>query len=350
MKILHVSGSCDCGGAERVLLRLAQGFRKVRPDWEIDAMILCRYGHGTLFQDYANTYHRTFPGSPLYENAHWEIMRLCGENGYDIVHCIDSFHLTRMAAQWLWPHVKFIQNVFPNVAKSPFAPLKEWMDNPNLPYAALVTEFRANAARLPKLPHGEVMAIPNGIDTAFWTPGDTERGIDVVWCARTDAEKGIDTAMELVPLLCETGMDYRIVTSEYDGPTDRLAALGTQYENFTHTSGLPPGALRSLFRRSRIFLSTSQVEGMPATPIEAAACGCWPLVPDIDGLSEVFGERPEFTYDPAVYDTPQLAARLQGIIRNGCNLGKVSHSIASRYSLDAMVNSYIDLYERLAHD
>ena len=228
MKVLHVSGSTDIGGAERVLARLARGLRQQRPDWTIEALVLCRYGHGGLAQEYRDTYHEVLPGPALYEESQKRIMALIEERHYDLVHCIDSHHLTRMAAQWM-NKTPFIQNVFPNVATSPFAPPKEWMENQNLPYAALVTEFKANADRLPRLPRGEVLSIPNGIDTEFWTPELCRRDIDVVWCARTDAEKGIDLAMELAPLLWHHGLRYGIITSEADGPVDRLCWIRNMY-------------------------------------------------------------------------------------------------------------------------
>ena len=97
---------------------------------------------------------------------------------------------------------------------------------------------------------------------------------------------------------------------------------------------------------------------MPATPIEAAACGCWPLVPDIDGLAEVFGPlMRDFTYSAADLTAPKLAARIVGILDfrsahiSGPTLGNANAQIiAGNYSIKALVDGYLRLYERIHND
>lgn len=346
MKILFETGSTCIGGAERVVLRLAQGIRRLRPNWQVDAIVLAE--RGGLEQEYQQTFHHLIdgPGESGYHLSGLAIAALVKEHGYYIVHCIDSFHLTGVAAE-LCPTTHFIQACYPNLKTSPFAPKQDWIDRQSQYYSAIVTEFQANLQYLkaPRRPPGILTAIANGIDTEFWTPEDCQRDIDVLWCARTDPEKGIETAMELVPLLCDKGLDYRIITSEYDGPTDKLTELATQYDNFTYYSGLPPTHLRAMFRRTKIFLSTSKVEGMPATPLEAAACGCWPIVPSIDGLEEVFGNR----VWPFTYPSTFSLAELERDITVALNRFEpdVLPKIAEEYSVEAMVQSYITLYTQL---
>lgn len=361
MKILFESGSTQIGGAERVVLRVAQGIRKLRPDWKLDAVILC--DRGGLEPEYQATFDHIFDGPQRYEDTPMHLGNLANDGGYDVVHCIDSHEYTRVAA-FMALKARFVQNVFPNIEKSPFAPSKAWMNAGDLPYGALVTEYKANALLIPECPKGlpaddpdlkrGVFVVPNGIDTDFWTAdSNTQRDIDVLWCARTDQEKGIDLAMELVPLLGKTWLQYRIITSEPDGPQEKLRELMLTHPTFRHDARLTPEELRQYFRRSKVFLSTSTVEGMPAVPLEAAACGCWPLVPQIDGLAEVFNDCPRFTYTK--YDAHELADRIAFILRL-CNhammdsgYGDVTATwLASKYSVEAMVRGYLNLYERLA--
>jgi glycosyltransferase involved in cell wall biosynthesis len=203
--------------------------------------------------------------------------------------------------------------------------------------------------------------IPNGIDTNFWSPGTSSRNIDVTWCARTDPEKGIAAAMALVPLLCSAGMEYMIVTSERDGPQDELKRLTLEWPTLHHCAALSPKELRGVFRHSKIFLSTSKVEGMPATPLEAAACGCHPYVPAIDGLVDVFESEAQhaFLYSP---DMPpdHLAYRLCQLVKHpeiddrqpdgapseaeGNHYARLA---AERYSADNMVRRYLSVYDKL---
>jgi hypothetical protein len=77
------------------------------------------------------------------------------------------------------------------------------------------------------------------------------------------------------------------------------------------------------------------------------------LVPQIDGLAEVFNGCPRFMYTD--YGANELADRIAFILRL-CNhammdsgYGDVTATwLASKYSVEAMVRGYLNLYERLA--
>jgi glycosyltransferase involved in cell wall biosynthesis len=182
--------------------------------------------------------------------------------------------------------------------------------------------------------------------------------VDVTWCARTDEEKGIQTALELVPLLCPKGLVYRIVTSEADGPQEQLAALKAEYPSFSYASALPAERLRHLFQQTKLFLSTSTVEGMPATPLEAAACGCWVMGRGIDGLLECFAES--HCLVPVEFTAKDFALAIeeffQGVYSgwvkdlaapdSPAGFGRM-REVAVRYSLEEMLIMYAKLYDRL---
>jgi glycosyltransferase involved in cell wall biosynthesis len=356
MRILFVVGSSRVGGAERVLLSLGEGIRERRPNWAIDILVLC--DHGALHDEYLRVFRNVFDGPRLYHESGQRIVRLVEMHGYyDICHAVDSFHLISAAAEQC-QKTHFIQAVYPNVTTSPYAPTPDWLANLANPYSAIVTEFQANLTRLPlpgRPPH-ILEAIPNGIDLDFWTPGECQRDIDVTWTARVHAEKGLSTAMDLVPLLCGQDLRYSIITSEPDGPQAELRDLATRWPTFSHAARLTPEELRSVFRRTKIFLSTSKAEGMPSTPIQAAACGCRPFVPAIDGLVEVFfGDSNERAFVQPPNDN-RLARHILTLLRyedaadnpgwNGEG-SRYARAIAMRYSVDSMVQKYVDLYQTL---
>lgn len=352
MKILFEVGSTCIGGAERVILKIARGIRKLRPDWELECIVLC--DRGGLEQEYRDVFGSLMNGPRDYRDSGKHLARILHNRGYNIVHCIDSFEATRFAAS-LCPSVAFVQNVFPNVAVSPFAPNGSWLNDSESPYAAIVTEFAANLEHLPKPTRapGILRAIPNGIDTDFWNfHPETIRTLDVLWCARTDKEKGIDTAMALAPMLARAGMSFTLVTSECDGPLDKLSELSMLYlgKGFRWQYRLRPEDLRTLYRKSKIFIQTSLVEGMPAAPLEAAACGCIPLVSAVDGVKEAFQRTDALLVDPTAtaadwFDRIRDAMELWVRPSNSDHLRSI---VVNNYSLDKMVNAYIALYEEIA--
>ncbi len=413
LSILFEVGSTCVGGAERVVLRIARYLREHRPTWTLDCVVLL--DHGGLEADYQTTFNHVWAGPRKYKDSGHRIAELVHDLHYPVVHCIDAFHLTHGAAE-LCPEAAFIQNVFPNVEKSPFAPERQWLEDQNSPYAALVTEFKANLHRLPvpRRAPGARLVIPNGIDTSFWTPGtagdrqgrrdgrgdapETPRDIDVLWVARTDPEKGIELALELANRLCALGYTFCMVTSEPDGPQQQiheLAAIWHGGENsgqgdavadqqishdtangtvgtwgtdeqqwkrramkkggvghFIPMSRLSPSELRDVYRRSRVFLQTSSVEGMPATPLEATCCGCWPVCSYIDGIAEVFAGRPALTVDPPLTVDNFLAAMVPILHSPPARYRRMSTEtswvIRSHYSNEKMCSSYLKLYEELA--
>ena len=89
---------------------------------------------------------------------------------------------------------------------------------------------------------------------------------------------------------------------------------------------------------------------MPSTPLQAAACGCWPLVPAIDGLIDCFGATGR-CYSREHFDTPEKLARQIRILTSiaewsATGMGNV-REIALRYSVTNMVDRYLDLYSKL---
>lgn len=373
MKILFETGSTCVGGAERVVLRIAQAIRRNRPNWQLGCVVLC--DRGGLEDEYRQTFPTMFDGPLNYRETGCHLASIARGGHYDVVHCIDSFEHTSFAA-WQCPQIAFLQNVFPNVAKSPFAPSNEWLNDKDNPYCAIVTEFQANLNTLPRpgrRPHA-LRSIPNGIDTDFWCPDETaDRHIDVLWCARTDSEKGIGIALALIPLLCDRGIKYGIVTSEPDGPADILRQEAINRPNFNWFSRLSPIELRAFYQSAKLFIQTSSVEGMPATPLEAAACGCFPLCSAVDGVAEVFGSQCRFLLPPQCSPddwafaitrvlTNPIPARyhyldnggireridlLPGWVWPSLGLGKARQWIVDNYSAEKMTDSYIALYEEL---
>jgi len=143
-----------------------------------------------------------------------------------------------------------------------------------------------------------VRVIPNGADLQRFHPLDFEAAmrtqsgllsrIDVLFAGRLEPRKGSLSLVRACRALLALRPDLRIVVAG-PGPDEALVRASLQ--------GLGPGLevlgtvrmadMPSLYRRSRVLVSTSYYEGLPGTCLEAMACGVPPVVwrlPFYEGL------------------------------------------------------------------
>ena len=127
-----------------------------------------------------------------------------------------------------------------------------------------------------------IVFLPNAIETSRFTPGDRPPTTDLIYVGRLIDLKRVDLILRSLALILlerpETTLD--IVG---DGPSrpalERLTAelgIGAQVR-FVGWADNPLEALRG----GRLFLSLSELEGLPATVIEAMCVGLVPVVTDV---------------------------------------------------------------------
>jgi glycosyltransferase involved in cell wall biosynthesis len=125
--------------------------------------------------------------------------------------------------------------------------------------------------------------IPNGVDCLQFdaTPG-VDRDIDVLFAGRIEKRKGSRPLAEVCRRLIRRDSGIRIAIAGYgDDEAHVRAALARWPDNVRFTGRLPFEAMASLYRRSRLYASTSYYEGLPGTCLEAMAAGLPVVVWDL---------------------------------------------------------------------
>ena len=126
--------------------------------------------------------------------------------------------------------------------------------------------------------HGGVAVIPNGVDTAtFIEDPKVAQDIDVLFCGRIERRKGSRPLAEVCLRLLQARPTLRICIVGYGDDEahvrQRLAAVAGP-DGPVHFAGrVPLAAMPDLYRRSRVYASTSYYEGLPGTCLEAMATG-----------------------------------------------------------------------------
>lgn len=144
------------------------------------------------------------------------------------------------------------------------------------PYMAKVAKFYG--AR-------NIVTIPLGLDlNAFYYQETSREKIIVVPC-RSNIEKGTRLIIPLIPNLRELGWT---VIGFGDLPDLNMAS---QFDDFL--GRINSFELGEIFRKSQILLDPSFMEGLGLTPLEAAACGCIPIIGARESYKELFEKGKE---------------------------------------------------------
>lgn len=118
------------------------------------------------------------------------------------------------------------------------------------------------------------------VHTGIEDPDDAEipRGDKTcIWVGRASGEKRIEIFMALAELM----PDYRFILVAPKSPGFQRVPVNMRfYFGITDRK-----TIYDLYKSASVFLNTSSVEGLPLSLLEAMKCGCYPICPDIGGIS-----------------------------------------------------------------
>ena len=115
-----------------------------------------------------------------------------------------------------------------------------------------------------------VVTVPIGLDLTNFYYGDNTRQKTIAIPCRSNRDKGTHLVIPLIPKLRKLG--WRVIGFG-DLPDINMA---TYFDDFL--GRISKGELGKLFRESTILLDPSLIEGLGLIPLEAAACGCIPII------------------------------------------------------------------------
>jgi glycosyltransferase involved in cell wall biosynthesis len=203
-----------------------------------------------------------------------------------------------------------------------------------------------------------VRTIELGIDSGRFTPGAVDRSSSpvVAWIGRGYAvdQKRIDKLAAIAPALEHAGL--RLWLAEASGieavrrvVPDAADALVPRAEFW---AGVPPEEMPDFLRRvaatGGVVLSTSSYEGLGLAYVEAQACGCPVIGPEVRGVNEAV--RPEHGGVLYPFEMPanELARLVIETVKDEATWArrrKLGIQFArDHFSLDRMADEYVDVY------
>jgi glycosyltransferase involved in cell wall biosynthesis len=336
MKILLVNEGCTIGGVETWMLALAALYKSMGHECE-----LFFFEHGAM--------ERYIPADCA---AHFgnlgDLLKLVEERAFDIVHANSTdWHFGMSAVRTTGARL---------VLTSHGRTIPAWTSENCDGFASCC---RWQVAEQQEFGDIDVSVIHNGINTERFKPDDSVPATSppiVAWVGRgNDAnQKRIDKLADVAPLIKAAGFRLWLIEPHGAEAIDKvLPGVGSSLLPLADFwGGVPfermPDLYREIAASGGLILSTSKFEGLPMSLLEAQACGCPVIGPDVQGVNECV--RPE--HGGLLYPfemEPEALARLITETLNDKERMRAMQEDAARYmrehfSLERMAGDYLRLY------
>ena len=347
-----------CGGAEHVVAELAEGIDKNR--FNVD--VVCIYG-SKLNNDMERRVSESgamihYLGHSKCESALMGVIKVwqcLSRLKPSVVHT----HLgaVQYCLPWAIAHdIKLLHTIHnvpdKEVSGSHFAKLMSFLYRKKI--AVPVTISRQNqllTANYYSLPLNYVELINNPVDTAFFClpPSSMEIDFDFINVAGLRKQKNQRNLLEAFAAVVERRPGARLAIVGDGSERDSLVEYADTLDIASKVTfvgqvneKLP---LRSYLWRSRVFVLSSDYEGLPLAALEAMSCGLPVVSTDVGGMSDLVSGNGQLV--PAA-DSKALADAMLYILDNlNCrdDMKTISREIASDYDSKICVGKYERLYE-----
>ncbi|MEM2614970.1 MAG: glycosyltransferase family 4 protein, partial [Nitrososphaerota archaeon] len=129
----------------------------------------------------------------------------------------------------------------------------------------------------------------NGIEIEKYEYSEKKQQVIAV-LGRLVSYKRVDMAIEIFKQVKKRVPDVRLIIVG-DGPDRKRLMKLAKDEDIEFKGFVPEGEKIKILQRAKILLSCSEFEGFGIAPIEALACGAYPVVSDIPAHREVLGKH-----------------------------------------------------------
>jgi glycosyltransferase involved in cell wall biosynthesis len=338
MRVLLVSHLCAIGGAETFMLVLRSGLEAAGHQCE-----LMFFKHGPL--------ERYLPGDAV---VHFgdvaDCVRLVARRDFDVVHARSSdwpmglAAVRRVGAKLIVTSHGLIGSTWTSTTCHALVACARWLAD--------------EQQRLTDLP---VRVVLNGIDTHRFTPDAAAPPVGppiVGWVGRgIERRKRIDRCAAIAPALSEAGM--RLWLAEPWGPemvgprtvpgaADTLKKLA-EFWGPVATESMPD-FYRTIAASGGCVVSTADWEGLPLVLLEAQACGCPVVAPDVRGTNECVTPDHGGVLYPADLPSVDLARLIIDTVSDTTRLRargrQCADYVREQFSAVRMAAEYLRIYEQ----
>lgn len=344
MKILQIITLCELGGAQSVLVNLANSLCK-----QHEVIVAAGEGDGKMWnlldrsirQEHLPSLHRAL--SPLHElKAIWEMRRLYTKYKPDIVHLHSS--KAGMLGRVAFPKSKVVYTVHGfdsiRIAYRKYLPIEKAMQN-RCQAIVGVSQYDERNLRSEGIT-SHVGMVYNGIYPPVQlnaNPFERIQGYEgkVLCIARLAPPKRFDLFLKVASLL----------------PQYAFIWIGNQHEvtekhtpNVFFMGNVPNAGAYNAY--ADVFMLPSNYEGLPIVIIEALACGKPVVASAVGGISELLDGSNGFAVEN---EAKVMAEKIAYILSDRALYSRMAEAARQTYlrsfTVDKMVDGYMRIYERI---
>ncbi|MFH1759478.1 MAG: glycosyltransferase family 4 protein [bacterium] len=192
-----------------------------------------------------------------------------------------------------------------------------------------------------------IEVIPNGVDTAFYSPGSPKDfSCKLLFAGRMSRQKGCGFLIKALALIKEKNWHLTMVG---DGPElekwKDLAEKNGIANKIKWKGWLARESLLNEYRNADIFVFPSYDEGMPNAMLEAMACGLPVIASRVSGVEELVEDNKNgWLFESG--DLEELSVSLERCLNTGDRINDFSENsrnIARRFSWENCANRYCEI-------
>ena len=192
------------------------------------------------------------------------------------------------------------------------------------------------------LDKNKVVVLPNSIDTARFYPKRLKKKYDIISIGRISREKRLDIMLKIVHEIKKINKNIKVGIVGEGPEENKLKELCSELNLNKNVEFLGlKNNTEDYFNQARIYILTSETEGLPQAMLEAMACGLPVVAPDIGDIKDVAKNN----YNSIIIDSyPDIEGFKNSIIkllkdkRLYNQFSKNAVKIKEKFSYDSAIN------------
>ena len=360
MKVLFVIDTLASGGKERRLTELLKALSR-RSDIDFQLVVMSNDIHFTEIYDLGIKIHQIIRKTTRDLSVFKKFHRLIRAFNPDVVHCWESMTAVYLAPVCFLLKCRLINGMVTNVPVRQNITNHHWLRGRlTFPFSAKVVSNSRAGLKAYRVPAGKGVVIPNGFNFSRLDNITIEKSVReelkidtefiVGMVASFTRQKDYPTFFKAAQLVLEKRNDvsFLAIGSGTDSG-ESWDCIKPVFKSYFRLLGKRNDA-ESLVNAMDIGVLSSFSEGLSNSILEYMALGK-PVIASMAGGSSEIVEDSVTGYLVPVAD-PLLMAERMGTLLDTRNLrvtmGEAGRElIRSRFSIDVMVNKYIDLYKQI---
>lgn len=201
------------------------------------------------------------------------------------------------------------------------------------------------------IPHSKIEIVPNGVDDSYFYKRNITKKkiISLLFVGRLSKQKQVNRLINAVEFIKNT-VEVNIVGEGEEYKKLETLVINKNLTNVNFHGSLYGKKLNNLYRKSDIFVLTSEREGMPLVLLEAAAMGLPIITSKLPEIYEIFKNNVTYVDTNNSYVLANKIDTLINDIKLQKKMSKNLNELAKLYSWENTVSQILEIYKTIKYE